>query len=135
MSRIDHIGIAVKSIEEAARLYVQGLGLELARVETVSEQGVKVAFLPLGESEIELLEPLDATSTVAQFLEKRGEGLHHICVQVPDIRAAMARLREQGARLLSEEPSQGAGGSLVAFVHPRSANGVLLELCQHSARR
>jgi len=135
MSRIDHIGIAVKSIEEAARLYVQGLGLELARVETVSEQGVKVGFLPLGESEIELLEPLEATSTVAQFLEKRGEGLHHICVQVPDIRAAMARLREQGARLLSEELSQGAGGSLVAFVHPRSANGVLLELCQHSARR
>ena len=135
MSRIDHIGIAVKSIEEAARLYVQGLGLELERVETVSEQGVKVGFLPLGESEIELLEPLDATSTVAQFLEKRGEGLHHICVQVPDIRAAMARLREMGARLLSEEPSQGAGDSLVAFVHPRSANGVLLELCQHSARR
>jgi len=135
MSRIDHIGIAVKSIEEAARLYVQGLGLELARVETVSEQGVKVGFLPLGESEIELLEPLEATSTVAQFLEKRGEGLHHICVQVPDIRAAMARLREMGARLLSEEPSQGAGDSLVAFVHPRSANGVLLELCQHSARR
>ena len=135
MSKIDHIGIAVKSIEEAAQLYTQGLGLELERVETVSEQGVKVGFLPLGESEIELLEPLEATSTVAQFLEKHGEGLHHICVQVPDIRAAMARLREQGARLLSEELSQGAGGSLVAFVHPRSANGVLLELCQHSARR
>jgi len=132
MSKIDHVGIAVKNIEEAARLYVQGLGLELERVETVSEQGVKVGFFPLGESEIELLEPLSEASTVAQFLEKRGEGLHHICIQVPDIRAAMARLRGQGARLLSEEPSPGAGGSLVAFVHPRSANGVLLELCQRT---
>jgi len=130
MSKIDHVGIAVKSIAEAARLYVAGLGLELERIETVSEQGVKVGFLPLGESEIELLEPLSAESAVAQFLEKRGEGLHHLCIEVPDIRAAMARLREQGARLLSEEPSQGAGGSLVAFVHPRSANGVLLELSQ-----
>jgi methylmalonyl-CoA epimerase len=130
MSKIDHVGIAVKSIAEAARLYVAGLGLELERIETVSEQGVKVGFLPLGESEIELLEPLSAESTVAQFLEKRGEGLHHLCIEVPDIRAAMAHLREQGARLLSEEPSSGAGGSLVAFIHPRSANGVLLELSQ-----
>ena len=130
MSKIDHVGIAVKSIAEAARLYVASLGLELERIETVSEQGVKVGFLPLGESEIELLEPLSAESTVAQFLEKRGEGLHHLCIEVPDIRAAMARLREQGARLLSEEPSLGAGGSLVAFIHPRSANGVLLELSQ-----
>lgn len=132
MSRIDHIGIAVRCIEEAARLYAQGLGLALERVEEVPEQGVRVGFLPVGESEIELLEPLGSQSTVAQFLEKRGEGLHHLCIEVSDIRAAMARLREGGARLLSEEPAPGAGGSLVAFVHPRSANGVLLELCQRT---
>jgi methylmalonyl-CoA epimerase len=127
---MDHLGIAVRSIEQAARLYVQGLGLRLERVEVVPEQGVKVGFLPLGEVEIEFLEPLSAESAVARFLEKRGEGLHHLCIEVPDIRAAMARLREQGARLLGEEPSPGAGGSLVVFVHPHSANGVLLELCQ-----
>jgi methylmalonyl-CoA epimerase len=134
MARIDHIGIAVHNIAQAARLYVEGLDLQLERTETVDEQGVRVGFLPVGNSEIEFLEPLHAQSTVAQFLEKRGEGIHHICVQVPDIVAAMASLRAQGARLLGEQPTPGARGSLVAFVHPRSANGVLLELCQKPTR-
>ncbi len=130
MTKINHIGIAVKSIEEAARLYVAALGLELERVESVGGQGVKVGFLPVGESELELLEPLGPESSVAQFLEKRGEGIHHLCIEVEDIEATMARYREQGAQLLSAAPQVGAGGYLVAFVHPRSTHGVLLELCQ-----
>jgi methylmalonyl-CoA/ethylmalonyl-CoA epimerase len=129
-TRIDHVGIAVRSIEQAARLYTEGLGLALARTETVESQGAKVGFLPLGESEIELLEPLGAECSVAQCIEKRGEGVHHICVAVDDIRAAMAQMRAAGARLLSEEPQPGAGGCLVVFVHPKSASGVLLELRQ-----
>lgn len=133
MSSIHHIGIAVQNIAEAAKLYTEGLGLALQHIEEVKEQGVKVGFLPLGESEIELLEPLGEDSPIARFLEKRGEGIHHICVQVPDIRQAMARLRASGARLLSDEPQPGAGGNLVVFVHPKSAHGVLLELSQEMA--
>lgn len=130
MTRIDHVGIAVESICKAARLYTEGLGVELEHVETVEDQGVQVGFLPLGSCEIELLEPLDDDGPVARFLAKRGEGIHHLCVQVSDIEAVMERLREQGVQLLSEQPVRGAGGCLVAFVHPRSANGVLLELSQ-----
>lgn len=133
MAKIDHIGVAVRDIAQASQLYVRGLSLALDRVETVEQQGVRVGFLPVGESEIEFLEPLDAQGAVGRFLEKRGEGIHHICVQVDDIAAAMAQLRAQGARLLSEAPMSGAGGTLVAFVHPQSANGVLLELCQKPA--
>lgn len=134
MSRIHHIGIAVQDIVEAAQLYTEGLGLALHHIEEIKEQGVKVGFLPLGESEIELLEPLGEESPIARFLERRGEGIHHICVQVPDIRQAMARLRAFGARLLSDEPQPGAGGSLVVFVHPKSGHGVLLELSQEATR-
>jgi methylmalonyl-CoA epimerase len=130
MAKIDHIGVAVRSVERAARLYEQGLGLELAHIETLSEQGVRVGFLPVGETDIELLEPLSAESIIGRFLEQHGEGLHHICVEVPDILAAMACIRELGLRLVSEEPLMGAGGKLVVFVHPRGANGVLLELSQ-----
>jgi len=130
MTRIDHVGIAVESIREAARLYTEGLGIALQHTEEVEDQGVKVGFLPLDSCEIELLEPLDDDSPVAKFLAERGEGIHHLCVQVADIEAVMERLREQGVRLLNERPVRGAGGCLVAFVHPRSANGVLLELSQ-----
>ena len=130
MARIDHIGIAVKSIGAAARLYTEGLGLTLERVETVVEQRARVGFLPVGDSELELLEAVGDEGPVGRFLEKRGEGIHHICLQVDDIVAAMARLREAGARLVTQEPTVGSGGALVAFVHPRSANGVLLELIQ-----
>lgn len=130
MTKLDHIGIAVEDIEDAAKLYVAGLGLEMDHVETVQAQGVKVGFLPLGDTEIEFLEPLNENSPIARSLEKRGPGLHHICIEVPDIRKAMAGLATEGARLLSDEPTEGAGGCLVCFVHPKSASGVLLELCQ-----
>jgi methylmalonyl-CoA/ethylmalonyl-CoA epimerase len=135
MANINHIGIAVKHIEEAIRPYVEGLGLVLERTEVVSAQGVQVGFLPVGASELEFLEPLNADSPVAQFLEKCGEGVHHLCIEVDDLVATMARLRAQGSRLLSEAPIAGAGGSLVAFVHPRSTNGVLLELAQKKETR
>lgn len=126
---LDHIGIAVASVDDGAAFY-RALGLELEGVEEVPEQKVKVGFLPIGDTRLELLEPTASDSPVAGFLDKRGPGLHHICVRVDDIRAAMARLREQGYRLLSEEPQAGAHGCLVCFVHPRSARGVLLELSQ-----
>ncbi len=130
MTTIDHIGIAVHDIQAAARLYTDGLGLSLDHIEDVTAQGVRAASISVGESTIELLEPLGGQSPIAGFLEKRGEGIHHISLRVADIRAAMAALKAQGARLLQEEPVRGVGGALVAFVHPRSANGVLLELSQ-----
>ncbi len=129
-TRIDHVGIAVESICEAARLYTEGLGIALQHVEVVEDQGVRVGFLPLESCKIELLEALDDDGPVARFLARRGEGIHHLCVQVADIEAVMQRLREQGVRLLNEQPVRGAGGCLVAFVHPGSAHGVLLELSQ-----
>jgi len=129
---LDHIGIAVPDIQEAAELY-RALGLELADVEEVPGQGVKVGFLPVGGSTLELLAPLDEDSPIARHLERRGPGLHHICLRVADIRAVMARLREQGVRLLSDEPQSGAHGCLVCFIHPKSASGVLLELSQPPA--
>ena len=130
MTKIDHIGIAVRDLAEAARLYAEGLGLPLAHTEAVPSQGVKVGFVPIGASKIELLEPLDEASPVAKFLEKRGPGIHHVCLRVTDVRASMERLRASGAQLLSEEPLPGADGALVAFVHPKSAHGVLIELLQ-----
>ena len=99
--------------------------------EEVTEQGVRIAMLPVGETHIELLEPLSETSPVGKFLEKRGPGIHHVAIRVTDIRASLARLKEKGTRLIDETPRTGAGGCLVAFVHPSSANGVLLELVQH----
>ena len=129
--RVDHIGIATRSIEEALRFWRDALGLEVKHVETVEEQGVNVAMLPAGEPRVELLEPTGPASPVAKFLEKRGPGIHHVAVRVPDIRAALARLKAGGARLIDEEPRAGAGGCLVAFVHPAASGGVLLELVEH----
>ncbi len=130
VTKIDHIGIAVKSIEEARAFYEKGLGLQMTHTEEVQEQGVHVGFLPLGESELELLEPLNPESTVARFLEKRGEGIQHICIQVEDIEAALAKLAAQGFKLLDKAPRVGAGGKRIAFVHPQSAHGVLIELSE-----
>ena len=127
---LDHVGIAVETIREARRLY-EGLGLSVEGIEEVIEQGVKVAFLPVGETRLELLEPIDAESPVARHLERRGAGLHHICIRVEDIRGAMQSLAADGHRLLSDEPQTGADGCLVCFVHPETAGGVLLELSQH----
>jgi methylmalonyl-CoA/ethylmalonyl-CoA epimerase len=128
--KIDHIGIATRGIQEAMTFYRDALGLDVAETEEVAEQKVRVAMLPIGDSRIELLEATSADSPIARFLEKRGPGIHHIAVRVDDIRAALADLKQKGARLIDEEPRTGAGGCLVAFVHPSSTDGVLLELVQ-----
>jgi methylmalonyl-CoA/ethylmalonyl-CoA epimerase len=129
--KVDHIGIAIKGLDEALAVWRDGLGLEVEHTEEVEQQGVRVTMLPLGESHLELLEPLTENSPVGKFLAKRGPGIHHIAVSVPDIKAALAQLKENGTRLIDETPRLGARGCLVAFVHPASANGVLLELVQH----
>jgi methylmalonyl-CoA/ethylmalonyl-CoA epimerase len=127
--RLDHIGIAVRSIEESAGFY-HALGLGITDQEVVEEQGVKVGFLPLGDTRLELLEPTGPESPIAVFLDRRGPGLHHICLRVDDIRSTMSRLSEEGYRLLSDEPQRGAHDCLVCFIHPKSAGGVLIELSQ-----
>jgi methylmalonyl-CoA/ethylmalonyl-CoA epimerase len=128
--KIDHIGIATRGIQDAMTFYRDALGLEVSEPEEVADQKVRVAMLPIGESRIELLEGTSADSPIARFLEKRGPGIHHIAVRVDDIRAALANLKQKGARLIDEEPRTGAGGCLVAFVHPSSTGGVLLELVE-----
>ena len=128
--KIDHIGIATREIDEAARFWREVLGLNIAQAEEVTGQKVRVAMLPLGESRIELLEATAADSPISKFLDKRGPGIHHIAVRVDDLRAALAKFKAAGARLIDEEPRTGAGGCLVAFVHPSSTGGVLLELVQ-----
>ncbi|MBI3680468.1 MAG: methylmalonyl-CoA epimerase [Acidobacteria bacterium] len=127
--RIDHLGIAVRSIEDALRFYSGQLGMTVAARETVEHENVRVAMLPAGESRLELLEPVNADSAIGKFLDKRGEGLHHVALRVPDLEAAAEKLRTQGARIL-DEPRRGAGGHLYLFVHPASTGGVLLELIQ-----
>lgn len=128
--KIDHLGIATSGIEESLAFWEDALGLESVHVEEVEDQKVRVAMLPLGESRIELLEPLSEDSPISGFLAKRGGGIHHIAVEVKDIRASLARLKDAGVRLIDEEPRAGAENCLVAFVHPKSANGVLLELVE-----
>lgn len=128
IKRVDHIGIAVRNIEEVLNFYRQCLGLELAHTEVEPDHRVVVAFLPAGESEVELLEPIDPDSAVGRFLQKRGEGIHHICFEVKDLRQALARLKEQGVSLIDEEPRLGTGGKRIAFLHPKGAHGVLIEL-------
>jgi methylmalonyl-CoA epimerase len=127
--RIDHLGIAVRSLDAALQFYEQQLGFAVGSRETVEQEKVKVAMLPAGASRIELLEATDPDSVIARFIEKRGEGLHHVAIKVPDLAATVERLKTQGARLLND-PRPGAGGHLYAFVHPSSTGGVLLELIQ-----
>jgi methylmalonyl-CoA epimerase len=129
MHLIDHLGIAVKSLKQARQFYEQ-LGLQVAEEETVEHEKVKVAMIPVGESRIELLEPTSSDSVIAKFLEKRGEGLHHVALHVPDLSHAVETLKASGTRFISDEIKIGAGGHLYVFVHPSSAGGVLLELCQ-----
>jgi methylmalonyl-CoA/ethylmalonyl-CoA epimerase len=128
---IDHIGIATRQLEEAKALWAESLGLKVDSTEDVHDQGVRVAMLPIGESHIELLEPITASSPIGKFLDKRGPGIHHIAIRVDDIAITLEKLKEQGLRLIDEKPRIGAGGCLVAFIHPSSTNGVLLELVQH----
>src|SRR5579862_2636093 len=127
--KIDHLGIAVRSLDDALKFYRDQLGLDVSLRETVQLERVNVAMLPLGEPRIELLEPTQADSVIGKFLEKRGEGLHHVALRVPDLQASVERLKSEGARLLGE-PRVGAGGHLYVFVHPSSTGGVLLELIQ-----
>ena len=126
--KINHLGIATKDIAEALKFWSGALGLENVHTETVEDQKVRIAMLALGESRIELLEPTSEDSPISKFLEKRGGGIHHIAVEVDDIEASLAKLKSQGMRLIDENPRIGAENCLVAFVHPSSANGVLLEL-------
>ena len=130
--KIEHIGIATRALDEAVGFWRDALGLQVQEIEEVAEQGVRVLMLPLGETRIELLEPTGKDSPIAKFLEKRGPGIHHIAVRVPDIRATLADLKERGARLIDETPRVGAGGCLVAFIHPSTTNGVLLELVEET---
>ncbi|HEX2328213.1 MAG TPA: methylmalonyl-CoA epimerase [Candidatus Angelobacter sp.] len=126
---IDHLGIAVKSLAQARKFY-ELLGLEIAEEEVIPQEKVKVAMVELGESRIELLEPTSPDSVIAKFLEKRGEGLHHVALHVPDLTHAVEQLKGAGVRLISDEIKIGAGGHLYVFVHPTSAGGVLVELVQ-----
>jgi methylmalonyl-CoA epimerase len=127
--KIDHLGIAVRSLDTALAFYEKQLGFAMGLRETVEREKVKVAMLPAGESRIELLEATGPDSVIAKFIDKRGEGLHHVAIKVPDLTSAVARLKSGGARLLNE-PQRGAGGHLYVFVHPSSTGGVLLELIQ-----
>lgn len=132
IDRIEHVGIAVRSIDEA-RVFYEALGLEIERVEEVPQEGVRVAFIRCGESHLELLEATSEESPIARFLERRGPGLHHLCLASDDVRADDAKLRAAGHELLRPEPTRGAGGCWVQFVHPKSAGGVLVELSQEDA--
>ena len=126
---IDHLGMAVKSLKAAKAIY-ETLGLSISPVETVEQEQVRLVMVPVGESRLELLEATSENSTIAKFIAKRGEGLHHVCMKVPDLAAAVARLKKDGVRLVSEEIKIGAGGHQYVFVHPASTGGVLLELVQ-----
>lgn len=128
--KIDHIGIAVSSIEKSLPFYVDQLQLTLLGIEDVESQGVKVAFLQIGESKIELLEPLSDDSPIAKFIERRGEGIHHIALDVKNIDERIKEIQEQGVQMINETAVEGAAGAKVAFVHPRSAGGVLYEFCE-----
>ena len=129
-SQLDHLGIAVRSLAEAVEFYERVLGLKVSGYESVPQEKTNVAMLPAGESRIELLEATAEDSPVARFLAKHGEGLHHVSLRVPDLAAAVEKLKAEGVRLISNEIKVGAGGHLYVFVHPSSAGGVLLELCE-----
>jgi len=129
MVQIDHLGIAVKSLAAAKSIY-EKLGLSISPEETVEQEQVRLVMVPVGESRLELLEATSENSTIAKFIAKRGEGLHHVCLKVPDLPAAVGRLKKDGVRLVSEEMKIGAGGHRFVFVHPSSAGGVLLELVE-----
>jgi methylmalonyl-CoA/ethylmalonyl-CoA epimerase len=129
-TKIDHIAIAVRSIEETARFYTEGLGLTLSTIEEVPDQKVRAAFLQVGEVKLELVEPMSPDAPISKFLEQRGQGLHHVCYAVADIDATLTELKGKGLRLLDETPRIGAHGARIAFLHPKSSDGVLTELSQ-----
>jgi methylmalonyl-CoA epimerase len=128
--KINHLGIATKGIDEALKFWEEALGLKNVHTEIVQDQKVKVAMLPVGETRVELLEPISDDSPISKFLEKRGGGIHHIAIEVEDIYECLERLKQRGVQLIDEQPRRGADDCLIAFVHPHSTNGVLLELVQ-----
>ena len=130
IKHIDHIGIAVKSIEQAAKFYTDILGLKLEGIENVAEQKVNVAFFPITDSEVELVESTHPDGPVAKYIESRGEGVQHIAFRVENIEEALEELKAKGVRLIDEKPRKGAGGAKIAFIHPKETNGVLVELCE-----
>lgn len=130
--QVDHIGIAVASLDESLKFYTDMLGMKLHGTETVEEQKVRTAFLPLGSTELELLESTAPDGPIAKFIENKGQGIQHIAFRVDDIDAALAELKEKGVRLIDEKPRYGAGGARIAFLHPKATNGVLIELCQRT---
>jgi len=130
--KVDHIGIAVSDLAESLKMYTDILGMTLHGTETVEEQKVKTAFLPLGDTEIELLESTAPDGPIGKFIETRGQGIQHIAFRVDDIEAALAELKAKGVRLIDEKPRYGAGGAKIAFLHPKATGGVLIELCQKS---
>jgi methylmalonyl-CoA/ethylmalonyl-CoA epimerase len=131
IKRIAHLGIAVKDLEAPKKLYAENLNLELKDDEVVETQKVKVSFIKVGESNLELLLPTSSDSAVAKFLENKGEGFHHLALEVEDIHAAVAELKAAGVKLIDEKPREGAHGALVAFIHPKATFGLLVELCQY----
>jgi methylmalonyl-CoA epimerase len=130
IKNIDHIGIAVRSIEQAGKFYTDVLGLAIEDIETVVEQKVNVAFIPITDSEVELLESVEPDGPVAKYIEKRGEGIQHIAFRVDNIDRCLEELKEKGVRLIDETPRHGAGGAKIAFIHPKETNGVLVEICE-----
>jgi len=128
--KIDHLGIAVNSIEDGKNFWTDALGLEFEGSETVEEQKVTTAFFPVGESEVELLESTAPDGPIAKFLEKKGQGIHHVAFRVDNVEAALAELKEKGIKLIDEKPRMGAGGAKIAFLHPKATNGILVELCE-----
>ncbi|MDK2820311.1 MAG: methylmalonyl-CoA/ethylmalonyl-CoA epimerase [Clostridia bacterium] len=130
--KVDHIGLAVKSLQDTLPFYEEILGIKSNGTEEIPDQKVRVAFLPVGDSEIELLEATEPDSPIAKFIESRGEGLQHIALRVDDIEATIAELKEKGVRMIDEKPRYGAGGASIAFVHPKATKGLLLELSQRN---
>jgi methylmalonyl-CoA/ethylmalonyl-CoA epimerase len=130
VKKVDHIGVAVKNLEESLKFYQDVMGMDLAGTEIVEEQHVKVAFLPIGDTEIELLESTDPEGPIARYIDKKGEGVQHIAYKVDNIEEAIAEMKAKGVRMIDEKPRYGAGGAKIAFCHPKSTNGVLVELCQ-----
>ena len=130
LKRVDHVGIAVKNLEEAVNFYETAIGLKAVGYETVEEQKVKVAFLPCGDSEVELLESTEPDGPIARFIEKNGPGIQHVAIRVDDIDKALEELKAKEVRLIDQTPRYGAGNARIAFVHPKATGGVLLELTQ-----
>lgn len=133
--KIDHIGVAVNNLEESLHIFKDVLGMKCSGEEEVKEQNVRVAFLPVGESEIELLESTSPDGNIAKYIEKKGEGIHHIAFEVEDLDVMLKKLQKKGVRLIDKEPRYGAGGARIAFLHPKSTNGILMELCEHKSQK